>query len=81
MTAFVLRRLVLLIPVLFGVSLVTFLMSHLVPGDPVAVMLGTNATAENEAVLREQLGLNDPLPVRYVRWLGGMANLRGRVVT
>lgn len=70
MTAYILRRLTLLIPVLFGVSLVTFLMSHLVPGDPVAVMLGTNATAENEAILREQLGLNDPLYVQYFRYVG-----------
>jgi ABC-type dipeptide/oligopeptide/nickel transport system permease component len=69
-TAYILRRLTLLIPVLFGVSLVTFLMSHLVPGDPVAVMLGTNATAENEAILREQLGLNDPLYVQYFRYVG-----------
>lgn len=70
MTAYILRRLVLLIPVLIGVSLITFLMSHLVPGDPVAVMLGTNATAENEALLREQLGLNDPLYVQYFRYAG-----------
>jgi peptide/nickel transport system permease protein len=74
-TAYILRRLTLLIPVLFGVSLVTFLMSHLVPGDPVAVMLGTNATAENEAILREQLGLNDPLYVQYFRYIGNA--LRG----
>ncbi len=79
MTAFILRRLVLLIPVLFGVSLVTFLMSHLVPGDPVAVMLGTNATAENEAILREQLGLNDPLYVQYFRYVGDA--LRGDLGT
>jgi ABC-type dipeptide/oligopeptide/nickel transport system permease component len=61
--------LALAIPVLIGVSLVTFMMSHLVPGDPVTVMLGTNATAENKARLREQLGLNDPLYVQYARYM------------
>lgn len=69
MTVYVLRRLALAIPVLFGVSLVTFLMSHLVPGDPVTVMLGTNATAENKAQLRQELGLNDPLYIQYVRYM------------
>jgi len=54
-------------------------MSHLVPGDPVAVMLGTNATAENEAILREQLGLNDPLYVQYFRYVGDA--LRGDLGT
>jgi len=68
-TAYVLRRLVLLVPVLFGVSLITFLMSHLVPGDPVAVMLGTSATAQDEARLRKQLGLDDPLYVQYARFV------------
>jgi peptide/nickel transport system permease protein len=68
-TAYVLRRIALVIPVLFGVSIVTFLMSHLVPGDPVSVMLGTNATAENRMELRKQLGLDDPLYVQYVRYV------------
>jgi ABC-type dipeptide/oligopeptide/nickel transport system permease component len=70
LTIYVLRRIALVIPVLIGVSIVTFLMSHLVPGDPVAVMLGTNATAENRAELRQQLGLNDPLYVQYFRYVG-----------
>jgi peptide/nickel transport system permease protein len=69
LTIYVLRRVALVIPVLIGVSLVTFLMSHLVPGDPVAVMLGTNATAENRAELRQQLGLNDPLYIQYGRFV------------
>jgi ABC-type dipeptide/oligopeptide/nickel transport system permease component len=53
------------IPVLIGVSLVAFFMSHLVPGDPVAVMLGTNATQEDYDRLRQELGLNDPLYEQY----------------
>lgn len=69
MTIYVLRRIALVIPVLVGVSIVTFLMSHLVPGDPVTVMLGTSATAESRAELRQQLGLNDPLYVQYGRYV------------
>lgn len=68
-TIYVLRRIALVIPVLVGVSIVTFLMSHLVPGDPVTVMLGTGATAESRAELRQQLGLNDPLYVQYGRYV------------
>ena len=70
MTIYVLRRIALVIPVLIGVSIVTFLMSHLVPGDPVTVMLGTSATAAGKAQLREQLGLNDPLYIQYGRYVG-----------
>ena len=69
MIIYIVRRLALVVPVMLGVSLVTFLMSHLVPGDPVAVMLGTNATAENRAAIREQLGLDDPLYVQYWRFV------------
>lgn len=69
MTIYVLRRIALVIPVLIGVSIVTFLMSHLVPGDPVSVMLGTSATAESRAELRQQLGLDDPLYVQYGRYV------------
>jgi peptide/nickel transport system permease protein len=71
MATFVIRRVLLAIPVLVGVSIFAFLMSHLVPGDPVSVMLGERATAEDEARLREQLGLNDPLYVQYWRYVTG----------
>jgi peptide/nickel transport system permease protein len=74
LTIYILRRIALVFPVLIGVSIVTFLMSHLVPGDPVAVMLGTNATAENRAKLRQQLGLNDPLYIQYLRYVGHAAH-------
>lgn len=70
MATYALQRLLLVIPVLFGVSLAAFMMSHLVPGDPVRVMLGDSATAEQAALLREQLGLNDPLVVQYLRYVG-----------
>jgi len=72
MSGYILKRLVLVIPVLFGVSIVAFLMSHLVPGDPVVVMLGERATAEDADRLREELGFNDPLHVQYLRYVGGV---------
>jgi peptide/nickel transport system permease protein len=64
------RRLVALVPVLAGVSVVVFLVLHLSPGDPAEIMLGSQATQEDLARLRAQLGLNEPLPVQYLRWLG-----------
>ncbi|HWV23595.1 MAG TPA: ABC transporter permease, partial [Thermomicrobiales bacterium] len=72
MGSFILRRIVLVIPVMLGVSIAAFLMSHLVPGDPVSVMLGERATAEDVARLREELGFNDPLIVQYTRYIGGV---------
>jgi ABC-type dipeptide/oligopeptide/nickel transport system permease component len=67
--AYALQRILLVIPVLFGVSIAAFMMSHLVPGDPVSVMLGEQATAADVARLREELGLNDPIYVQYGRYL------------
>ena len=68
---YALRRIVLAIPVLFGVTVLTFLMLHFVPGDPVAAMfIGQGgAKAEQMDQIREQLGLNDPLPVQYWSYL------------
>ena len=66
MTAYVVNRLALTVPVLIGVSLLVFAMSHLVPGDPVAVMLGERATSEDMARLRSQLGLDRPLYIQYL---------------
>lgn len=69
MIPFLLRRLVAAIPVLFGVSLLAFSMTHLTPGDPVKIMLGERATAEDVARLRLELGLDRPLPVQYLSFL------------
>ena len=65
MTAYVINRIALTLPVLVGVSILVFAMSHLVPGDPVSVMLGERATAADVQRLREQLGLDRPLYVQY----------------
>jgi peptide/nickel transport system permease protein len=70
------RRLLTSLAVLLGASLLTFSILHLVPGDPVAAMLGRQAVSGAQAAeLRAQLGLDDPLPVQYARYLG--AALRG----
>ncbi|HYO29281.1 MAG TPA: ABC transporter permease, partial [Thermomicrobiales bacterium] len=61
MLSFILRRLLLVIPVCFGISVVVFLLIHLVPGDPARVMLGLQADEVTVAVIREELGLNRPL--------------------
>jgi len=70
LSAFILKRIFLLIPVLFGISLVVFLVIHLIPGDPVHAMLGEKASPEAIAALTEELGLNDSLHVQYARFLG-----------
>lgn len=69
MNIYLLKRLFALIPVLFVVSLVIFLIIHITPGDPATVMLGESATAQDISVLREQLGLNLPLHQQYVEWI------------
>jgi peptide/nickel transport system permease protein len=67
------RRLLLLVPVLVGVSIIVFMVLHLSPGDPVEIMLGAQATQEDRARLRADLGLDQPVHVQYVRWLGHVA--------
>jgi len=73
--SYVLRRIFMLIPVLLGVSILVFLIVHLSPGDPARLMLGERAPVEQLEALREQLGLNDPLPIQYVKWLGRIVKL------
>ena len=75
MTAYILRRLIMLIPVILVVGIVVFALVHLTPGDPAAVILGDSATPESLANLREQLGLNDPLPVQFLHWFGNVLTL------
>lgn len=72
MLRYVGRRLVLTIPVLFGVATLVFSLIHLVPGDPAQAMLGEGASADDVAQLRERLGLDRPLPVQYGQFLMGL---------
>ena len=69
MTRYIIQRLLLLAPVLIGISIVTFGMLRLIPGDPARIMLGEHATAEAIARFRVRMGLDDPIPVQYVRYL------------
>jgi peptide/nickel transport system permease protein len=66
------RRLLLAVPMLLGMSVVVFLVIHLVPGDPATAVLGLNATPELVARLRSDLGLDEPLISQYVTWLGNV---------
>jgi peptide/nickel transport system permease protein len=67
--AFVLRRPLELVPVLFGVSLISFTLVHSIPGDPVRILLGSRATSDVIANVRAQYGLDEPLPVQYALFL------------
>lgn len=68
------KRLLGLIPVVFGVLLLTFLLVHLVPGDPVEVMLGESAGQADREQLRVELGLDQPLPTQFAHYLGRLAH-------
>lgn len=70
MIQLVLRRLLIMIPVLFLVSLLVFGMTYLTPGDPAVTLAGENATEEQIQETRERLGLDDPLLEQYGRWAG-----------
>lgn len=72
MILFIVRRLLLTIPVLFGILFVTFSLTRLIPGDACAVMLGERYTVEKCAQFRERNGLDQPLPVQFVRYLGNV---------
>lgn len=69
MKSYIIKRLLSVIPVLFIVSVMTFLIIHLIPGDPASVMLGSDATREQVENLRNQLNLDQPLVIQYVDWL------------
>ena len=69
MFAYIIRRVVILIPTLLGVSIIVFLMLHLTPGDPAELLMGERATDEALEQIREHLGLNEPLYVQYGMFL------------
>jgi len=69
MSAYIIRRLLLLIPVLLIVGIIAFMLIHLIPGDPTTALLGRDATLEQREALRDQMGLNDPLLVQFVNWI------------
>lgn len=70
--AFLIRRVLLAIPILFIVSIFCFSMINLIPGDPARVILGPEAPDQAVVQMRERLGLNEPIPVQYVHWIGNV---------
>ncbi|HWB21394.1 MAG TPA: ABC transporter permease [Gaiellaceae bacterium] len=69
MTRFILRRLLHMVPVLFGVTVVVFVTIKLIPGSPIAGLLGPGSTPATRAELINRLGLNKPIPIQYFDWL------------
>ncbi|MEA4920406.1 MAG: nickel ABC transporter permease [Clostridiaceae bacterium] len=72
MWKFIAKRLVSMIPVLLGVTLIIYLIMNMAPGDPAKVILGEQATPEQIAELRESMGLDDPVLVQYARYIWGL---------
>jgi len=72
MLAYALRRLAMIVPVLFGISVIVFLIISLIPGDTAHAILGTFATAENVKTLNAELGLDRSLPEQYLIWIGNV---------
>jgi peptide/nickel transport system permease protein len=68
--AYVVRRVLALVPIAFGVSILVFLLVHLIPGDPARTILGNKATPEKIALLHHEWGLDQSLPVQYVKFMG-----------
>jgi len=75
MSRYMVQRLIMLVPVLLGITVVTFAMLRLIPGDPCRVMLGERATAQMCADFNERMGFNDPLYTQFARYMGNL--LRG----
>lgn len=70
---YIARRLLLMVPVLLGISVVIFALINLAPGDPYSSMIDPNVSAEDKRVMLESIGYYDPLPVKYAKWLGRAA--------
>src|SRR5204862_1820054 len=74
MTTFLLRRIALIVPTLFFVSLLIFGLQQLLPGDPAMALAGEDRDPSVIAFLREKYHLDQPLPVRYALWIGGVVH-------
>src|SRR5260370_2748714 len=82
MTTYVLRRLLLMLPVAFLVTVGVFMLIHLTPGDPALILLGEDRSPQAIADIHKQLGLDKPIYVQYGLWLGRMAHRNlGRSLT
>lgn len=74
MLQYIIKRILFIIPILIGVSIVAFLLVHLIPGDPARVILGERATPQQIAELRQQMGLDRPLPEQYLNFINRVAH-------
>jgi peptide/nickel transport system permease protein len=72
MIQYIFKRLLNLIPVLLGITLLVFILLHLIPGDPAQILAGERATPETVAAIRKQLGLDQPLIIQYFLFLGNL---------
>ncbi|SRR5690625_1833151 len=72
MLAYTMRRLVMLIPVLFGMTIITFAIIYLIPGNPAQTILGESATEQNIRDMEEALGLNEPIYIQYGEYVKGL---------
>lgn len=72
MIKMIVKRLGLLIFVVFGVTLVTFFMSHVIPGDPASMIAGQRASEETLQSIRQQLGLDKPVWIQYFHYIGDL---------
>ena len=71
MARYILKRLLMLIPVLLGISFIVLILIDITPGDPARILLGAQASEERVEALREEMGLNESIPVRYVKFVWG----------
>lgn len=69
MVRYIIKRAFLAVGIIFSISLITFFILNVIPGDPVAAMLGEFADADKIAQVKAQMGLDAPLPVQYINWL------------
>jgi len=69
---YLIRRIILIIPTLIGLSLLTFTIARIVPGDPVGLAAGPQATEEIKEAFRQEFGLDQPLPIQYINYIGGL---------
>jgi peptide/nickel transport system permease protein len=69
---YLIRRIILIIPTLIGLSLLTFSIARIVPGDPVGLAAGPQATEEIKESIRQEFGLDQPLPIQYINYIGGL---------
>ena len=72
MLKYILKRVLYVIPVMLGVLVIVFVLKSIMPGDPVDMMLSSDASEEDREALREELGLNDPIVIQFVNYVKGI---------